>query len=116
MEIAYMFILATMNQLSATILHSKCFSLFLNAGFLHANNPSLTGIWPFLTNKLDDAQNTGMYHIFGGSSWFSVKVMLYLTRLPSMQERVQSLQSQFLLHPFTLPDDTLLSRLLCYIC
>jgi hypothetical protein len=45
MEIAYMFILATMNQLSATGLHSKCFSPFLNAGFLHANNPSLTGIW-----------------------------------------------------------------------
>jgi hypothetical protein len=43
------------------------------------------------------------------------KVMLHFTKLSSMQERTYILQYQFLLRSFTLPDDTLLSRLLCYI-
>ncbi|KAG1039288.1 hypothetical protein G6F43_012546 [Rhizopus delemar] len=53
--------------------------------------------------------------VFGISSRSSTKVMLHLTKLPSMQERAYIFQSQFLLRSFTLPEDTLLSRLLCYI-
>ena len=39
----------------------------------------------------------------------------YLTKQPSMQERVYILQCRFLLHSYTLPDNTLLSQLLIYI-
>jgi hypothetical protein len=76
---------------------------------------TITKITPFLTNKFEDAQNTCIRRIFGASSRSSTKVMLHLTKLPSMQECSYILQSQFLLRSFTHPDDTLLSCLLCYI-
>ena len=46
---------------------------------------------------------------------FSTKMMLHLTKPPSMQEHAYILQFQSLLLSFTLPYDTLLSHLLWYI-
>ncbi|EIE82013.1 hypothetical protein RO3G_06718 [Rhizopus delemar RA 99-880] len=113
--------LATMNQLSAIGLHPKGFSPLLAVRFytqiIRAQleyGLTITKITSFLTNKFEDAQNTCIHRIFGGSSRSSTKVMLHLTKLPSMQERAYILQSQFLLRSFTLPEDTLLSHLLCY--
>ncbi|KAG1445564.1 hypothetical protein G6F46_012170 [Rhizopus delemar] len=110
--------LATMNQLSAIGLHPKGFSPLLAVRFymqiVRAQleyGLAITKITSFLTNKFEDAQNTCIRRIFGGSSRSSTKVMLHLTKLPSMQERAYILQSQFLLRSFTLPEDTLLSHL-----
>ena len=114
--------LATMNQLSAIGLHPKDFYPLLAVHFYTQiirtqleYGLTITKITPFLTNKFEDAQNTCIRRIFGGSSRSSTKVTLHLTNLPSMQERSYILQSQFLLRSFTLSDDTLLSCLLCYI-
>ncbi|KAG1254411.1 hypothetical protein G6F68_010863 [Rhizopus microsporus] len=110
--------LATMNQLSAIGLHPKDFYPLLAVHFYTQiirtqleYGLTITKITPFLTNKFEDAQNTCIRRIFGGSSRSSTKVTLHLTNLPSMQERSYILQSQFLLRSFTLLDDTLLSRL-----
>ncbi|KAG1138677.1 hypothetical protein G6F37_010984 [Rhizopus arrhizus] len=113
---------ATMNQLSAIGLYPKGFSPLLAIRFYTQITRNqleygltITKIMSFLTNKFEDAQNICICRIFCGSSRSSTKVMLHLTKLLSMQERSYILQSQFLLRSFTLPGDTLLSRLLCYI-
>ncbi|KAI8990897.1 hypothetical protein BDF20DRAFT_841396 [Mycotypha africana] len=53
--------------------------------------------------------------IFGGNSCSLTKVMLHLTDLPSMKERVHRLQGKFLLRSINGSRDTLLSRFLPYL-
>ncbi|KAG1149791.1 hypothetical protein G6F37_009187 [Rhizopus arrhizus] len=69
----------------------------------------------FLAKELEDAQNLCLPRIIGGSNQSSIKVMLHLTKLPTMQMRTYILQGQFLLRSLTLPDDALLTCLLPHI-
>jgi hypothetical protein len=114
--------LATMNQLSSIGINPKGFSPLLATRFytqiVRAQleyGLAINKITSLLAKKLEDAQNICLRRIFGGSSRSSVKVMLHLTKLPTMQERTYILQSQFLLRSLTLPDDTLLTCLLPHI-
>ena len=45
----------------------------------------------------------------------STKVMRHLSRLPTMKERINILQAQFLFRSFTLPEYVLLTKLMPYI-
>jgi hypothetical protein len=65
--------------------------------------------------KLEDAQNKCIYGIFDGSSHSSTKVMLHLTSLSSMQERINILRARFFLRSLFLPNDTLLDKLLPFL-
>ncbi|KAG1150124.1 hypothetical protein G6F37_000613 [Rhizopus arrhizus] len=66
-------------------------------------------------HALDEAQGTCIRRIYGALGKTSIKVMLHLSRLPFMPERVSILQAQFLFHSLYIPEDMLLSRLLLYI-
>ncbi|EIE83594.1 hypothetical protein RO3G_08299 [Rhizopus delemar RA 99-880] len=114
--------LAMMNQLSSIGINPKGFSPLLATRFytqiVRAQleyGLAINKITSLLAKKLEDAQNICLRRIFGGSSRSSVKVMLHLTKLPTMQERIYILQAQFLLRSLTLPDDTLLTCLLPHI-
>ncbi|KAG1539847.1 hypothetical protein G6F47_007244 [Rhizopus delemar] len=111
-----------MNQLSSIGINPKGFSPLLATRFyiqiVRAQleyGLAINKITSLLAKKLEDAQNICLRRIFGGSSRSSVKVMLHLTKLPTMQERTYILQAQFLLRSLTLPDDTLLTCLLPHI-
>jgi hypothetical protein len=64
----------------ATRLYTQIVRAQLEYGFAINEIPS------FLAKKLEDAQNICLHRIFGGSGRSSVKVMLRLTKLPTMQE------------------------------
>ncbi|CEG82715.1 hypothetical protein RMATCC62417_16746 [Rhizopus microsporus] len=107
--------LATMNQLSAIGAHPKGFSPLLGTRFYsHIVRAQLeyglaiTKITTFLSEQLEDTQNVCFCRIFGGSHTSSTTVMLHMSKLPTMQERAYTLQSQFLLRSLTLPEDALL--------
>ncbi|KAG1055194.1 hypothetical protein G6F43_002843 [Rhizopus delemar] len=111
--------LATMNQLSAIGVHPKGFAPLLATHFYRQivraqleYGLAITKITTFLSKQLEDAQNTCLRRIFGGSRTSSTTMMLHMSNLPTMQERAYTLQSQFLLRSFTLPEDSLLYHLL----
>lgn len=113
---------ATMNQLSSIDLNPKGFNTLLAIRFCTQiirvqleYGLAINKITLFLAKKLEDAQNLCLPRIIGGSSQSSVKVMLHLTKLPTMQVRTYTLQAQFLLRSLTLPDDALLACLLPHI-
>ncbi|KAG1067747.1 hypothetical protein G6F41_007417 [Rhizopus arrhizus] len=56
---------------------------------------------------LKDAQNECLRRIYGAFKRASTKVMRHLPRLPTMKERLNTLQAQFLFRSFTLPEDAL---------
>ncbi|KAG1548195.1 hypothetical protein G6F49_009974 [Rhizopus delemar] len=64
---------------------------------------------------LEDAQNDCLRRIYGASKRASTKVMRHLSRLPTMKERLNILQAQFLFRSFTLPEDALLTKLMPHI-
>ncbi|KAG1140136.1 hypothetical protein G6F37_009282 [Rhizopus arrhizus] len=64
---------------------------------------------------LEDAQNECLRRIYGASKRASTKVMRHLSRLPTMKERLNILQAQFLFRSFTLPEDALLTKLMPHI-
>jgi hypothetical protein len=80
-------VFVTMNQLLAIGLHPKSFSPLLAVRFYTQIIRAQLEYGHKITNKFEDAQNTCIRRIFGGSSRSSTKVMLHLTKLPSMQER-----------------------------
>ncbi|KAG0750192.1 hypothetical protein G6F62_000889 [Rhizopus arrhizus] len=80
-------VLATMNQLLAIGLHPKSFSPLLAVRFYKQIIRAQLEYGHAITNKFEDVQNTCIRRIFGGSSRSFTKVMLHLTKLPSMQER-----------------------------
>ncbi|CEG74066.1 hypothetical protein RMATCC62417_09335 [Rhizopus microsporus] len=111
--------LATMNQLSAIGAHPKGFSPLLGTRFYShivraqlEYSLAITKITAFLSKQLEDAQNVCLRRIFSGSHTSSTTVMLHMSKLPTMQERAYTLQSQFLLRSLTLPEDALLHHLL----
>ncbi|KAG1466484.1 hypothetical protein G6F46_000141 [Rhizopus delemar] len=55
---------------------------------------------------LEEAQDKCIHKIYGASRKTFTKVMLHLTKLPTMKERV----AQFLFRSLSLPEDTLLCR------
>ncbi|EIE91862.1 hypothetical protein RO3G_16573 [Rhizopus delemar RA 99-880] len=65
--------------------------------------------------SLEEAQDKCIYKIYGASRKTSTKVMLHLAKLPTMRERVAILQAQFLFRSLSLPEDTLLYRLMPHI-
>lgn len=114
--------LVTMNQLSSIGLNPKGFNTLLATRFytqiVRAQleyGLAINKITSFLAKKLENAQSICIHRIFGGSSQSSVKVILHLTKLPTMQEHPYILHAQFLLQSLTLPDDILLTCLLPYI-
>lgn len=107
-----------MNQLSAIGLNPTGFIPLLATRFyaqiVRAQleyGLAITKVTSFLSNQMGDAQHACIRRIFGGSRNSSTTVMLHMANLPTMQERAYSLQSQFLLRTYTLPDDGLLSHL-----
>ncbi|KAG1497751.1 hypothetical protein G6F46_003661 [Rhizopus delemar] len=65
--------------------------------------------------SLEEAQDKCICKIYGESRKTSTKVMLHLAKLPTMRERVAILQAQFLFRSLSLPEDTLLYRLMPHI-
>ncbi|KAG1444532.1 hypothetical protein G6F55_012289 [Rhizopus delemar] len=65
--------------------------------------------------SLEEAQDKCICKIYGASRKTSTKVMLHLAKLPTMKERVAILQAQFLFRSLSLPEDTLLCRLIPHI-
>ncbi|CEG84184.1 hypothetical protein RMATCC62417_18027 [Rhizopus microsporus] len=65
--------------------------------------------------SLENCQNQCISQIFGGRPFTSTKVMLHLTNLPNMKDRISILQAQFLFRASFLQDDALLTKLLSYI-
>ncbi|KAG1179024.1 hypothetical protein G6F70_004398 [Rhizopus microsporus] len=108
-----------MNQLSAIGVHPKDFSPLLDIRFYsHIVRAQLeygltiTRITTFLSKQSEDVQNAYLRQIFGGSHTSATTVMLHMSKLPTMQERVYAMRSQFLLRSLTLPEDALLHHLL----
>ncbi|EIE87222.1 hypothetical protein G6F46_012513 [Rhizopus delemar] len=64
---------------------------------------------------LEDAENECLRRIYGASKRDSIKVMRHLSHLSTMKERINILQAQFLFRYFTLPEDTLLTKLMPHI-
>ncbi|KAI7905353.1 uncharacterized protein BX663DRAFT_469294 [Cokeromyces recurvatus] len=56
-----------------------------------------------------------MHQIFGGRPFTSNKVILHLTNLPNIKDRISIFQVQFLFRSSFLPNDALLTKLLSYI-
>jgi hypothetical protein len=65
--------------------------------------------------QLENTQKHCLRTIFGISLRSSINVVLYLVKLPTMKERINILQAQFLLRSLYLPDNSLLSHLLPHI-
>ncbi|KAG1569857.1 hypothetical protein G6F48_002230 [Rhizopus delemar] len=65
--------------------------------------------------SLEEAQDKCICKIYDASRKTSTKVMLHLAKLPTMRERVAILQAQFLFRSLSLPEDTLLYRLMAHI-
>ena len=114
--------LETMNQLAMIGLKPDGFDQLLATRFYKQivwaqleYGLAISKVISLLSNKLEDAQNICLRRNFGSSSRSSIKVMLQLTKLPTMTERVHILQAQFLLRSLSLPDDTLLACLLPHI-
>jgi hypothetical protein len=114
--------LATMNVLSSIGADPSDFSDPLSTRFYtYIVHPKLEygqAINHFTRSQLhalDEAQSTCIGRIYGTLGKTSTKVMLHLSRLPFMSERVSILQVKFLFHSLYIPEDMLLSRLLPYI-
>ncbi|KAG1555955.1 hypothetical protein G6F49_006702 [Rhizopus delemar] len=111
-----------MNQQSSIGLNPEGFSPLLAIRFYTRTvraqleyGLAINKITSLLAKKLEDAQNICLRRIFGGFSLSSVRVVLHLTKLPTMQERTYILQSQFLLKSPILPDNALITCLLSHI-
>ncbi|PHZ11402.1 uncharacterized protein RHIMIDRAFT_244597 [Rhizopus microsporus ATCC 52813] len=114
--------LATMNMLSSVGMNPSGFSKLLCTRFYaHIVRPQLEyglAINRFTVSQfyaLEEAQNNCIKKIYGARDKASTKVMLHISRLPLMSERVSILQAQFLFHSLYLPEDALLTCLLPYI-
>ncbi|KAI8991563.1 hypothetical protein BDF20DRAFT_812511, partial [Mycotypha africana] len=70
---------------------------------------------PRTIKKLEACQNNCIRRIYGGPTRFAVNVMLHLTNLRTMQERVATLQAQFIFRARYLPSSTLLSTLMPHL-
>ncbi|KAG1488529.1 hypothetical protein G6F47_013584 [Rhizopus delemar] len=114
--------LATMNMLSSIGVNPSGFSKLLCTRFYaHIVRPQLEyglAINRFTVHQLhalEEAQNSCIRKIYGARGKASTKVMLHMSKLPLMSERVSILQAQFLLRSLYLPEDALLHRLLPYV-
>jgi hypothetical protein len=114
--------LATMNILSSVGVNPSGFSKLLCTRFYaHIVRPQLEyglAINRFTVSQLhalEEAQNNCIKKIYGARGKTSTKVMLHMSKLPLMSERVSILQAQFLFRSLYLPEDTLLTCLLPYI-
>ncbi|KAG1459613.1 hypothetical protein G6F46_001417 [Rhizopus delemar] len=65
--------------------------------------------------SLEEAQDKCICKFYGASRKTSTKATLHLAKLPTMRERVAILQAQFLFRSLSLPEDTLLYRLMPHI-
>lgn len=66
-------------------------------------------------SQLEYTQNKCIRFLFGGHQQSSVKTILQMARLPTMQERAHTLQTQFLFRSLRLPDDALLTKPLLFL-
>ncbi|KAG1510717.1 hypothetical protein G6F53_006471 [Rhizopus delemar] len=114
--------LATMNMLSSIGVNPSGFSKLLCTRFYaHIVRPQLEyglAINRFTVHQLhalEEAQNSCIRKIYGARGKASTKVMLHMSKLPLMSERVSILQAQFLFRSLYLPEDALLHRLLPYV-
>ncbi|ORE02515.1 hypothetical protein BCV72DRAFT_215119, partial [Rhizopus microsporus var. microsporus] len=114
--------LATMNMLSSVDVNPSGFSKVLCTKFYaHIVRPQLEyglAINRFTVSQLhalEEAQNSCIKKIYGARGKASTKVMLHISKLPLMSERVSILQAQFLFRSLYLPEDALLACLLPYI-
>ncbi|KAG2209371.1 hypothetical protein INT46_002614 [Mucor plumbeus] len=64
--------------------------------------------------ELENCQNQCLRQIFGGRPYTSTKVMLHITNLPSIKDRIAILQAKFIYKSLSLPDDSLLMKMLPY--
>ncbi|PHZ09512.1 uncharacterized protein RHIMIDRAFT_240634 [Rhizopus microsporus ATCC 52813] len=111
-----------MNMLSSIGVNPSGFSKLLCTRFYaHIVRPQLEyglAISRFTASQLhalEEAQNNCIKEIYGARDKASIKVMLYMSRLPLMSERISILQAQFLFRSLYLPEDALLACLLPYI-
>jgi hypothetical protein len=65
--------------------------------------------------SLEETQDKCIRKIYCASRKTSIKVMLHLAKLPTMKERVAILKAQFLFRSLSLPENTLLYRLMPHI-
>ncbi|KAG1407940.1 hypothetical protein G6F60_001830 [Rhizopus arrhizus] len=114
--------LATMNILSSVGVNPSGFSKLLCTRFYaHIVRPQLEyglAINRFTVSQihaLEEAQNNCIKKIYGARGKASTKVMLHMSKLPLLSERVSILQAQFLFRSLYLPEDALLACLLPYI-
>jgi hypothetical protein len=111
-----------MNILSSIVINLSGFSKLLSTRF-YAHIVRLQLEYGLAINRfkssqlhaLEEAQGICIRWIYGARGKTSTKVMLHLSRLPSMSERLSILQALFLFCSLSLHKDTLLSRLLPYI-
>ncbi|CEG78940.1 hypothetical protein RMATCC62417_13472 [Rhizopus microsporus] len=111
-----------MNILSSVDVDPSGFSKLLCARlYAHIVRPQLEcdlAINRFTVSQLhalEEAQNNCIKKIHGVRGKVSTKVMLHMSKLPLMSERVSILQAQFLFRSLYLPEDALLTCLLPYI-
>ncbi|KAI8967051.1 hypothetical protein BDF20DRAFT_891932, partial [Mycotypha africana] len=114
--------LHTMNTMSAIGVNHKGFNQLLSTRFytqiVRTQLEYGLAISSFSSpqiKKIEECQTECIRRIFGGNSRSSTKVMLHLTNLPSMKERVHRLQGKFLLRSINGPRDILLSQFLPYL-
>lgn len=69
----------------------------------------------FQLQTLEYTQNRCITMIYGTRNRSSIKLMLHLVNLPTMNERVCILQAQFLFCSLNVPDNSLLDYLLPYV-
>ncbi|ORE02478.1 hypothetical protein BCV72DRAFT_317778 [Rhizopus microsporus var. microsporus] len=115
--------LATMNMLSSAGVNPSGFSKLLCTKFYaHIVRPQLEyglAINRFTVSQLhalEEVQNSCIKKIYGVQGKAPTKVMLHMSKLPFMSERVSILQAQFIFRSLYLPEDALLACLLPYIC
>ncbi|ORE01276.1 hypothetical protein BCV72DRAFT_217610, partial [Rhizopus microsporus var. microsporus] len=115
--------LVTVNMLSSVGVNPSGFSKLLCTRFYaHIVRPQLE--YDLVINRftisqlyaLEEAQNNCIKKIYGARGKASIKIMLYMPKLPIVSERVSILQAQFLFRSLDLPEDALLVCLLPYIC
>ncbi|KAG0885188.1 hypothetical protein G6F15_004451 [Rhizopus arrhizus] len=111
-----------MNILSSVGVNPSGFSKLLCTRFYaHIVRPQLEyglAINRFTVSQihaLEEAQNNCIKKIYGARGKASTKVMLHMSKLPLLSERVSILQAQFLFRSLYLPEDALLACLLPYI-
>lgn len=111
--------LATMNILKSIGLNPPGFSRLLSSrSYAQIVRPqmeyglAINLLFHSQLKRLEDTQNKCMWMIYGAHDCSSTKVMLHLANLPTMTERLNILQAQFLFRSLYVPNDSFLGYLL----